>query len=199
MTAKPFSQACENNKGPILEVIRRHLRGKQQVLEIGSGTGQHAIYFAEHLPGLFWQTSDLAENHAGINAWIDDANLSNIGRPITLDVCTDSWPAGFDAMFSANTCHIMPWEAVQQFIPRVGNHLVTGGVFCLYGPFNYNGCFTSESNARFDLWLKQQAPHQGIRDFEAINELAQVAGLELLEDNAMPANNRLLVWSRGTE
>ena len=193
---KPFSQACENNKQPIFEVISRHFSGEKRVFEVGSGTGQHAVYFAQKMPHLFWQTADLPENHSAINAWLSDSQLENIGAPIPFDVTTSTWPPGFDTVYSANTCHIMPWQAVQHFIPGVAGMLPEGGLFCLYGPFNYRGKFTSESNARFELWLKEQAPHQGIRDFEAVNQLAADHGLELLEDNMMPANNRLLVWQK---
>ena len=194
---KPFSQACENNKQPILEVISRHFLPGMKVLEVGSGTGQHAVYFAGCMPHLFWQTADLPENQPAINSWIDDSGLQNIGRPFTLDATCAHWPDGYDAVFSANTAHIMPWSAVQFFIPGVAGMLPSGGKFCLYGPFNYNGKFTSESNARFDVWLKSQAAHQGIRDFEAVSQLAEQNGLNLIEDNAMPANNRLLVWEKG--
>lgn len=196
MSAKPFSQACENNKQPILAEIRNYFLPGQKVLEVGSGTGQHAVHFAANLPGVFWQTSDLPENHAGINAWIRDSGLTNIGEPIPLDVTHTTWPVGFDGVFSANTAHIMPWQAVQQFIPGAAAGLNAGGVFCLYGPFNYGGQYTSASNADFDRWLKSRYPHQGIRDFEAVNGLAVRYGLRLLDDIAMPANNRLLVWRK---
>jgi len=192
---KPFSQACENNKQPILAVLRRHFGGVHEVLEIGSGTGQHAAFFAEHLPHLVWQTSDLIENHSGINAWIDEAAANNLRRPLALDVTSRPWPHGAtDAVFSANTAHIMAWPAVEAMIAGVGTVLAPGGVFCLYGPFNYDGEYTSESNAFFDHSLRQRDPASGIRDFEKVDALARDAGLELIEDQAMPANNRTLVW-----
>lgn len=194
---KPFSQACLNNRDPILQVLRRVFAQQHQVLEIGSGTGQHAVYFAEHLPHLHWQTSDLVENHEAILAWLDDYAGDNIAPPLELDVTQQDWPVSeFDAVFSANTAHIMPWEAVEQMFAGIPSVLQSGGILALYGPFNYNGTYTSESNRRFDGWLKAQAPHRAIRDFELINALAQRADLTLLEDNAMPANNRLLVWRR---
>jgi hypothetical protein len=192
---KPFSQACENNKQPILAVLRRHFGGVREVLEIGSGTGQHAVFFAARLPHLVWQTSDVLENHPGINAWIDGAAVGNVRRPLALDVTAQPWPLGTTgAVFSANTAHIMSWPAVETMIAGVGAVLVPGGVFCLYGPFNYNGEFTSESNARFDKSLRLRDPASGIRDFEKVDALARAAGLELVEDQAMPANNRTLVW-----
>ncbi|GGB88489.1 methylase [Marinobacterium zhoushanense] len=191
---KPFSQACENNKTPILEVLRQAFRDRTRVLEIGSGTGQHAVHFAAELSHLEWQTSDLAENHPGIQLWLAEAQLPNLYPPIELDVTQRHWPQGFDAVFTANTTHIMPWEAVIEMIGRIGEALPEGGRFCQYGPFNYGGRYTSESNARFDIWLKQVEPSQGIRDFEAVETLARQAGLELLADHELPANNRLLEW-----
>ncbi|WP_432696431.1 DUF938 domain-containing protein [Marinobacterium sp. YM272] len=193
---KPFSPACENNKEPILEVLRDAFSDCSSVLEIGSGTGQHAVHFAAQLPHLRWQTSDLAENHQGILLWLEEAGLGNLHPPIELDVTQPDWPGGFDAVFTANTTHIMPWPAVIEMISRIGELLPEGGVFCQYGPFNYAGRFTSDSNARFDLWLKQFDPARGIRDFEEVRDLARQAGLSLEADNTMPANNRLLVWRK---
>ncbi len=192
---KPFSQACLNNREPILDVLRRVFANSRRVLEIGSGTGQHAVYFAEQLPHLHWQTSDLAENHAGINAWLDEFCGDNLSRPLKLDVTSGIWPCEkVDAIFSANTAHIMSWEAVQQMFAGIPEVLDSGGVMALYGPFNYHGAYTSDSNQRFDVWLKTQGLHRGIRDFEQVDGLAHQAGMTLMEDNAMPANNRLLVW-----
>jgi cyclopropane fatty-acyl-phospholipid synthase-like methyltransferase len=196
---KPFSPACERNRQPILEALSEILRDSKFVLEVGSGTGQHAVYFAQHLPHLQWQTSDRQENHAGIRAWIEESGLPNVLPPLELDVTNSPWPvfAGVDAVFSANTTHIMSWPMVQQMIAGIANVLPKGGLFVLYGPFNYGGKFTSESNARFDASLKAAAPHQGIRDFESIDTLATSLGLNRVADRDMPSNNRLLVWSRG--
>jgi cyclopropane fatty-acyl-phospholipid synthase-like methyltransferase len=194
---KPFSQACENNKQPILDILQRVFADRERVLEIGSGTGQHAVFFAANLPHLYWQTSDLAENHAGIRQWIGEARLPNLAEPITIDADQQPWPVeSVDAIFTANTFHIMSWPQVQRTFEGIARILQPGGVLAVYGPFNYNGEFTSESNRNFDAWLKQRGAHQGIRDFEAVNELAKGIGLDLQEDNAMPANNRLLVWKR---
>lgn len=194
---KPFSQACENNKLPILEVIQQPFQGVRQVLEIGSGTGQHAIYFGAALTHLVWQCSDRIENHAGIKQWLNESDLVNIKQPLVLDVAMTDWPAvDFDAAFSANTTHIMSWPIAKMMIIGIGKRLPSTGLFCLYGPFNYGGLYTSDSNAQFDQWLKQQDKEMGIRDFEAICELAADNKLQLTEDHAMPANNRLLIFRK---
>ena len=193
----PFSQACENNKEFILQVLRRHFRTPGTVLEIGGGTGQHAVHFAEHLPHLQWQSSDMPSNVDSLNRRIQAAALPNLPLALTLDVTQDSWPlAQADYAFSANTLHIMPAAANPFFFSHLRHTIRPGGMVCVYGPFKYNGEFTTESNARFDLWLKGNNPLSGVRDFETINGLAQQAGLALLEDNAMPANNQLLVWEK---
>ncbi len=194
---KPFSQACENNKQAIFDVLSRVFADRNQVLEIGSGTGQHAVFFAERLPHLIWQTSDLQENHAGIQQWIAEKNLANLKAPFDLNVEQLPWPIETkDAVFSANTLHIMSWQNVEHFFMGLDQALGVKGKLAVYGPFNYQGEFTSDSNRQFDAWLKQRGSHQGIRDFEAIDRLAKNIGLVLKEDNAMPANNRLLVWQK---
>jgi len=197
---RPFSQACENNKQPILAVLERVLEGASHVLEIGSGTGQHAVFFAAKLSHLVWQTSDLRESHAGIGAWLEHARLPNLREPLELDVTREPWPLAaigrVDAVFSANTAHIMPWPAVQACVRGVGRLLPPGGRFLLYGPFHFGGRPTSESNARFDASLRARDPRMGVRSFEDVDREARAAGLALLEDCAMPANNRLLVWER---
>lgn len=194
---KPFSQACENNKQPILDILTRVFAAQKQVLEIGSGTGQHAVYFAKNLPFLTWQTSDLFINHEGINQWIDALPSPNIRRPITIDLAkAQLLTENIDAMFSANTLHIISWPLVQNLFNKAEKYLTKNGVLCIYGPFNYQGKYTSESNANFDLWLKDRDMHSGIRDFEAVCQLASKAGLTLTEDVAMPANNRLLIFNK---
>lgn len=193
----PFSQACENNKRPILSVLQRHLVGSVRVLEIGSGTGQHAVFFARELPEVVWQTSDRDEYLDIVRARVGRAKVPNLLPPLDLDVERQPWPAiECDAVFSANTSHIMSWSAVESFVAGVGALLAEGGLFLLYGPFNYSGLFTSPSNAAFDGSLRRRDPRSGLRNFEDVDVLAQRAGLRLLEDNAMPANNRLLVWRR---
>ncbi|QDQ26040.1 DUF938 domain-containing protein [Chitinimonas arctica] len=191
---KPYSPACERNRDPILAQLRDHFRDSRRVLEIGSGTGQHAVHFAQALPYLTWQTSDRPAHLAGIHAWLDEAALPNTPAPLAFDV-DEAWPSGtFDAIFSANTLHIMSWAQVERLFAGLPGLLADNARVVIYGPFNYQGQFTSLSNAAFDASLKAQDPQKGIRDFEAIFELAQQAGLDMLEDHAMPANNRCLAW-----
>jgi cyclopropane fatty-acyl-phospholipid synthase-like methyltransferase len=197
MTIKPFSEACEENKTPILAVLAPLLRDCRAVLEIGSGTGQHAVHFAAAMPQLVWHTSDVAAHHAGIQAWLDEANLPNTRAPLALDVARDAWPEmAVDAVYSANTVHIMGWAEVEALFAGVGHLLPVGGLFVLYGPFNYDGQYTSASNARFDQWLKQRDPRSGIRDIADLNRLAAQAEMRLQEDYTLPVNNRLLVWCK---
>ena len=194
---KPYADACLRNREPILQVLRRHFTDSKCVLEIGSGTGQHAVYFAHALPQLIWQSSDRAENLVGIRLWIDEARLPNLPEPLLLDVC-GPWPnTQFDALFTANTLHIMSWEEVEVLFAALPGVMAPDALFVAYGPFNYDGSFTSPSNAAFDATLKRRSPVSGIRDFEALDGLAQSVGLQLVEDCAMPANNRTLVWRRG--
>ena len=196
---KPCSESSVQNRQPILEVLRKEFGTAQRVLEVGSGTGQHAVFFAAELPHLLWQPSDLPEMLPGIQAWIDDAGCANVMPPLALDV-NDPWPEShFDAVFSANAVHIMSWTAVEAMFAGIGRVLEPGGVLALYGPFNYGGRYTSESNARFDQWLRHRDPQSGIRDFDAINALARSHGLQFHHDHAMPVNNRTLVWRRSND
>lgn len=194
---KPFAESSEQNKHPIIAVLKQYYLEVETVLEIGSGTGQHAVFFAEQLPHLIWMASDQAEYHNGIEMWLKDSMLENIQGPLALDVNQTQWPIKqTDAIFSANTVHIMGWTSVENMFAGIGQVLKKDGVFCLYGPFNYNGQFSSESNARFDQWLKQRDPQSGVRDFEALQKLAIDAGLIFIEDVEMPANNRIVVWKK---
>ena len=203
MTERPHSPSCDRNREPILEVLQRHFRDRHHVLEIGSGTGQHAVYFAAAMPWLQWQCSDRAGNLPGIRMWLDEAQLTNTSLPVELDVATGPWPraqAGdgrFDAVFSANTLHIMGWRDVQAFFAGLDDTLADDATVVVYGPFNSGGAYTSDSNREFDAWLKARDPRSGIRDAEAVNALAAGIGLQPVEDAAMPANNRCLVWRRG--
>ena len=195
---KPFSQACENNKQPILTKLTQVFSNTQQVLEIGSGTGQHAVFFAKHLPHLTWQTSDLAVNHQGIQAWLAESELTNVVNPLVVDL-QKPWPKlnlPIDGLYTANTLHIISWPLVAKFFDAIKENIGAKAKVCLYGPFNYQGKFTSQSNANFDQWLKARDPESGIRDIEAILSLANTAGLSLIDDHAMPANNRLLVFEK---
>ena len=193
----PFSQACENNKAPILAVLREALAGSRSVLEIGTGTGQHAVHFAPALRHLEWHTSDLPANHPGILAWLAAHPAPNLRPPLALDVRRRPWPAvAADAVFSANTAHIMPWPAVEAMIGGAAGLLPPGGLLLIYGPFRYRGEHTAPSNAAFDASLRRQDPAMGVRDAEALDDVAARGGLAPAADHAMPANNRLRIWRR---
>lgn len=180
-----------------MAVLGEYFADRSHVLEIGSGTGQHAVYFGAELPHLRWQTADVSPHHAGIQRWLADAKLPNVLPPLALDVNQTSWRDGrYDAVFSANTLHIMSWPEVEKFFEGVGEVLQAHGILAVYGPFNYAGRYTSESNARFDAWLKARDPASGVRDFEAVDALARAQRLILQQDIAMPANNRTLVWRK---
>jgi hypothetical protein len=184
---KPFSEASERNRAPILAVLKRVLSDSRRVLEIGSGTGQHAAYFAPELPHLVWQASDVAANLPGIRQWTSNAIELDVDKP---------WPkVDADAVFSANTSHIMSWAQVERMFAGIGT-MQGVKTLCLYGPFNYGGKHTAESNARFDAMLRARDPLSGLRDVAEISALAARAGFSLAEDNPMPANNRLLVFRR---
>ena len=192
---RPYAAACDRNREPIAARLAEWLPAQGRVLEIGSGTGQHAVYFAARFPGIIWQTSDVADNHPGIHAWIAAAGLANVLEPLALDVLIDEWPAGpFDAVFSANTAHIMPIEAVERTFAGVGRTLAPAGIFFLYGPVNRDGAFTSASNEAFDADLRARDHRMGLRDDRVLIEFAGRADLELAADYDMPANNRSLVF-----
>ena len=200
MIDKPYSQASENNKQPILTKLTTHFADNKHILEIGSGTGQHAVFFAQHLPHLTWQTSDLLVNHDGINQWLSESSLPNVNKPLVVDL-HEQWPVAnntqpLDGIYTANTLHIISWPLVIKFFEGVSQNLSVGGKLCIYGPFKYEGNYTSESNASFDQWLKDRDSHSGIRDIEALFLLATSAGLELINDHAMPANNQLLHFTK---
>ncbi len=192
---KPFSEACEINKTPILAVLSRLFAEPGRVLEIGAGTGQHAVHFAQHLKHLQWMPTDTRENLSGIDLWVKEAGLDNLDVSKELDIAESHWQQEpVEYVYSANTVHIMSWPLVEQLFAGLDRVMSANALFVLYGPFNYNGTFTSESNARFDQWLKQRDSRSGVRDFEQLDALAATAGLTLLEDVEMPINNRCLVW-----
>ncbi|HZE61749.1 MAG TPA: DUF938 domain-containing protein [Burkholderiales bacterium] len=193
---KRFSDACERNRDPILAVLRRVLADRRSVLEIGSGTGQHAAYFAPALPHLDWQPSDVADNLPSMRVWREEAQTPRPLEPIELDVDRLFTGLKADAVFSANTLHIISWAQVERMLAGIGELLPPGGVFAVYGPFNYGGKYTAPSNETFDAWLRGRDSKSGLRDIEAIVELAERHGLVLKEDNAMPANNRLLIFRK---
>ena len=193
---KPFSPACERNRDAILDVLRVQFADRSNVLEIGSGTGQHAVHMAAALPHLTWQTSDVAANLPGIRMWLADAGLHNTPAPLTFDV-NGALPAGrYDTIFSANTLHILGWAEVEQLFARLSQVMAEHARLTVYGPFNNSGVFTSPGNAAFDTALRQDDPKRGIRDFEAVDAVAKAAGLQLREDRPMPANNRCITWQR---
>ncbi|MCH8551014.1 MAG: class I SAM-dependent methyltransferase [Natronospirillum sp.] len=199
---KPFSQACENNKRPILKVLQQVLpqpgNHDSLILEIGAGTGQHAAWFASNMRWLQWQPTDQAHYLPGCRLWVEEAlsaGVENLLEPKVLDVLSTNWSAWqAEAAFSANTAHIMHWPAVEAMFRGLAKCLVPGGAFCLYGPFRYHGEHTSDSNHRFDQHLRQQDPGMGIRDMDELLPLAERSGFELEAYHAMPANNRTLVW-----
>ena len=193
---KPFSPACERNRDAILDVLRVQFADRSSVLEIGSGTGQHAVHMAAALPHLTWQTSDVAANLPGIRMWLADAGLHNTPAPLTFDINSAVPAARYDAIFSANTLHILRWAEVERLFAGLSQLMAEYALLTVYGPFNYSGAFTSPGNAAFDAALRQDDPKRGIRDFEAVDALAKVAGLQLREDWSMPANNRCITWQR---
>ncbi|WP_029059668.1 DUF938 domain-containing protein [Stappia stellulata] len=201
----PHAPAAERNKDAILDAIRPHLAARARVLEIGSGTGQHAVHVTKALPHIVWQCSDLADAVPGIAARLEAEGNPRTPPPLALDVAAPPWPVpeavspeAFDAIFTANTLHIMSFTHVEHFFARVGEVLAPGGICCVYGPMKYGGDFTTQSNADFDAQLRTRNPESGIRDFETLDDLAYEQEMTLAADTAMPANNRLLVWQRGT-
>lgn len=194
---KPYSESCDQNKAPILSIIEPLFTSCTDVLEVGSGTGQHAIYFAEKMPHLRWHCSDCAPYIAGIKQWIDESDVPNVMAPIVLDVSDSQWPTlSVDAIFTANSIHIMHDQDVTNFIKGVGRLLKKGGHLMIYGPFNYDGSFTSASNESFQQWLKSRDLLSGIKHFEDIVSLASSNALQLCKDYEMPANNRILHFKK---
>ena len=191
---KSFSPACERNQDAILAVLRQQFADCTEVLEVGSGTGQHAVHFARAMPQWIWQTSELGDRLPGIRRWFDEAALPNTPPPLALDVNGALPQHAYDAVFSANTLHIMGWAEVERLFAALPSLLRRRARLVIYGPFNYGGRYTSASNARFDASLRAAQPQRGLRDFEAVDALARAAGLELVDDRAMPANNRCITW-----
>ncbi len=193
----PFAESCERNRDPILAVLREYLPAQGAVLEIGSGTGQHAVYFAAALPALTWQPSDTGAYLSGLRARLAAEAPTNVRPALELDVRGGQWPAHFyNAVFTANTVHFMSESAAAAMFRGIGGVLGVNGVLVVYGPFRYGGDFTTPSNAQFDAWLKATDPERGVRDFEWVSGLAAAQGLQLLADVAMPANNQCLVWCK---
>lgn len=192
---KQSSPSCERNKEPILAVLREVLSVPGLVLEIGSGSGQHAVHFARGLPHVEWQPTDVADNLPGISAWRDEAGLANLREPLVLDLFSDRWPVtAAQAAVCINTIHIVSWEAVERLFAGVGRLLKPGGTMYVYGPYRYADRPFEPSNEEFDRWLKARDPASGVRWFEDVNRLAGQNGLILAGDRAMPANNRSIWW-----
>jgi len=196
---KPYSAACDQNRDPILAVLKELLgtliETNPTILEVGTGTGQHAVYFGKALPQVVWQCSDQQQYHSGIQAWLDEAQLSNVLPPLSLNVSEDSWPnTQYDLLYSANVMHIMHWQNVVDLFAKGAQCIKPGGLMVCYGPFNYGGQYTSPSNAQFDQSLRMRDPKSGIRNFEDLQKLADEADLNFIRDYEMPANNRILVW-----
>jgi len=197
---KPFSTACERNKAPILEYLRQWLTPGDSVLEIGSGTGQHGVFFASQLPHIVWQCTEQAASLAGLQQWIDEAQLKNLPAPFPLDVNHYTWGTlRYRAVFSANILHIMSWPTVKQFLGQVNKALFPAGKLILYGPFRHHNVYTSDSNAEFDQYLKVRDAQSGIRDLEAIQAILKSKHFAFIKDQPMPVNNQLLLWQLSSE
>lgn len=194
---KPVAESCIQNQQVILDVLKKFFTERGEVLEIGSGTGQHGVFFTQHMEHLLWQPSDLLEQHAGMQLWLDEVEHNRIKSPIVLNVDDEVWSVNeVDYVFTANTTHIISSLQTEKLFKHIGEYLKTGGLFAQYGPFNYNGQYTSESNARFDVWLKQRDKNSCIKHFETLQLLADKNNMQLIEDVEMPANNRILVWQK---
>ena len=193
----PFAESCERNKGPILEVLKQAFADCKHVLEIGSGTGQHAVHFATEMPWLVWQPSEMADQMLGLRKRIFNEGPKNLRAPVAIDVSAPPWDVRkVDGIFTANTLHIMHWPQVEAFFAGLPAVAKPGAVLAIYGPFRYRGAHTSGSNESFDAMLRARDPGSGVRDFEAVDALARAAGFEFVADHPMPANNRTLVWKR---
>lgn len=197
--ARPFAPACERNRDPILQVLREHLPAQPHVFEIASGTGQHAVHFTANWPGLRWQCSDLPERLPGVESWLRQGDRAQLPVPLELDALGGRWPSKrFDAVFTANSFHIMPWAGVQATFEAVPDLLKRGGQLIVYGPFRINGEFVADSDVRFDADLRARDAKMGLRELGAVEALAAAAGLVRRAQHAMPANNQCVVWQLDT-
>ncbi|MCP4297041.1 MAG: DUF938 domain-containing protein [Proteobacteria bacterium] len=197
MENRPYSGPSDRNKQPILKVLENYLSATSHVFEIASGGGVHAIYFTKELPGLTWQISETRESIEALKYWVKDDISSQLPEPMELDATWETWPLNqVENFFSSNTAHYLPWNAVSSMFKGVGTHLKKDGYFFLYGPFNYQGRFTSESNRNFDSHLKSGDPKRGIRDLDDLLKIAGQSSLYLYHDHEMPSNNRILVWRK---
>lgn len=193
---KPYALSCDKNSEPILQVLKPYLKNISSLLEIGAGTGQHAVYMAPHFKNMTWTLSDLEDRHEGISLWLKDFPRANVRGPIEYEAGQTDWPSGdFDAVFTANTLHIMSWQQCLNLFDDLMK-LPQGAYAFIYGAFNYNGEFTSESNKKFNDWLESKFPAGGIRDFEKVESELKDRNFILIEDHEMPANNRLLTFQK---
>ncbi|MFK7794877.1 MAG: DUF938 domain-containing protein [Gammaproteobacteria bacterium] len=196
MHKKPFAPAAKENRDVILSVLQQEFKQTKKVLEIGSGTGQHAAYFSQQLAHLEWQASDKQEMLAGICMWLNDLNPDNALPPIELDV-NFNWPTQkYDGAYAANIAHIMHWNEIEALFTGLDQTLIDSSVFCLYGPFNINGEYTSESNRRFNQWLIDRDPQSCIRDKQDLDMLALKNNFQTSTEWEMPNNNKILCWRR---
>ncbi len=195
---KPYALSCDKNSEPILEVLKDYLPGHQALLELGAGTGQHAIYMAPHFKNMTWTVADMQDRHEGIQMWIKDFPRANVKGPVEYEAGKTPLPDGdFDVVFTANTLHIMSWShGLQMFDDLQG--LKSEALFVVYGAFNYDGKYSSESNKKFDQWIKDRFPEGGIRDFEKVEEELRQRHFQLVKDHEMPANNRLLIFKKAS-
>ena len=192
-----YSQAAENNKVPIADIMGRHLPADAFVLEIGSGAGQHALHMTHAFPGITWLPSEQEAVVPILRANLALYESNNIQPPLVLDLADFTWSGDrVDAVYAANVMHIVSESLGERLVQLAAEALKPLGLLVLYGPYKYNGQFTTESNASFDQWLKDRDPASGIRDFEALMATAKCTGLTLTQDHAMPANNQMLIFER---
>ena len=199
LDARRYAPAAERNRGPILEVLRRLVPHGARVLEVASGTGQHAAFFAAGLPATRWQPSEGDPCAlASIAAWAESEGASNVSEPVVVNAASPDWPVGaFDVVYCSNLVHIAPWSCTLGLLRGAQRHLPPGGLLVLYGPFRVDGRHTSESNVAFDRGLRAQDPRWGVRDLREIEEKAAERDLSFREKVAMPANNLVVVFERG--
>ena len=193
---KPYALSCDRNSEPILGALKEIITNQKSLFEVGAGTGQHAIFMAPHFPNMFWTLADQEDRHEGINMWLKDFPRSNVRGPVEYSIGNSEIKGDVDVVFTANVIHIISWELSLKLFDDVSQKLPADGLFLIYGAFNYDGKFTSESNEKFEAWLKEKDPQSGIRDFEKVVSELSMRSMELAEDKEMPANNRLLVFKK---
>ena len=195
---KYHAESTIRNRTPILEILKKEIEGSKKLLEIGSGTGQHAVYFSKKLPQILWQTSDRSMNHESIIYWIKRYNLKNLLPPLDIEIGLNEKNINdiFDCVFSSNTSHIMSLENVKKLFALVGKILNKNGKFFLYGPFKINLEFTTKSNEDFHEKLKAENKLMGLRDIEELDNFATENNMQNHALYEMPANNYLSIWKK---